>query len=149
MVIFMSDHGEMLGDHGIYLKGPYFYEPAIRVPLILSWPGKIIEGERREALVELVDLAPTLLEAAGVPLYPGMQGHSLSNLLEAEEARRESVYCEYYNAMPWHKHPAPHATMLRTERYKLVTMHGLGAGELYDLLEDPKESRNLWKRSLA
>src|SRR3546814_6939073 len=58
----MSDHGEMLGDHGIYLKGPYFYEPAVRVPLIVSWPGTIAGGRSVPEMVELVDLAPTLLD---------------------------------------------------------------------------------------
>ena len=74
IVIFTSDHGEMLGDHGIYLKGPYFYEPAIRVPLIISGPGMLNNGEISNALVELVDLAPTLLEASGLERYTGMQG---------------------------------------------------------------------------
>ena len=62
----MSDHGEVLGDHGIYLKGPYFYEEAVHVPLIISGPG-IRKGKRAAGMVELVDLAPTLLEAVGLP----------------------------------------------------------------------------------
>ncbi|MEM7034512.1 MAG: sulfatase-like hydrolase/transferase, partial [Chloroflexota bacterium] len=80
IVIFMSDHGEMLGDHGIYLKGPYFYEPAVRVPLIITGPG-IQQGERSQALVELTDIAPALMEAAGQSHYQGMQGQSLWSLL--------------------------------------------------------------------
>ncbi|MBM4080015.1 MAG: sulfatase, partial [Planctomycetes bacterium] len=67
LVIFMTDHGEMLGDHGIYLKGPYLYDCAVRVPLILSWSGHFQAGLRSDALVELVDLVPTLLEALGMP----------------------------------------------------------------------------------
>ena len=51
LVIFMSDHGEMLGDHGIYLKGPHFYEGVVHVPVLLRWPGKIRAGERADALV--------------------------------------------------------------------------------------------------
>ncbi len=58
LVVFMSDHGEMLGDHGIYLKGPYFYDAAIRVPLIMSWPGQIQAGQRVSGMVELGDVAP-------------------------------------------------------------------------------------------
>ncbi|MGH8021398.1 MAG: sulfatase family protein, partial [Opitutaceae bacterium] len=58
IVIFMSDHGELLGDHGIYLKGPHFYDPSVRVPLIFSLPGRAAAGRRVPALVELVDLAP-------------------------------------------------------------------------------------------
>ena len=56
LVIFMSDHGELLGDHGIYPKGPFFYEPAVRVPLIVSCPGRVVAGRSAQALVELVDL---------------------------------------------------------------------------------------------
>jgi arylsulfatase A-like enzyme len=84
LVIFMSDHGEMLGDHGIYLKGPFFYEPAVRVPLIVSWPGVVKAGVRSDALVELVDLAPTLLEACHLKSHPGMQARSLWPLLTGE-----------------------------------------------------------------
>lgn len=151
LVIFMSDHGEMLGDHGIYLKGPYFYEPAIRVPLVVSWPGIVPANRRSEALVELVDLAPTLLEAAGLSPHPGMQGRSLWPMLTGEadlDHHREDIYCEYYNAMPWHTDPEAHATMIRTEEHKLVAAHGTRSrqtsGELYDLRRDPKELRNLW-----
>jgi arylsulfatase len=148
LVVFMSDHGEMLGDHGFYLKGPYFYEPAIRVPLIASWPGKIAPGRAR-ALVELVDLAPTLVELAGLPPYAGMQGRSLLPLLTGRAARdrhRDDVYCEHYGTI--HRQPGQepaHATMIRTGRYKMAAVHGSDAGELYDLREDPAEVHNLWR----
>jgi choline-sulfatase len=147
LVIFMSDHGEMLGDHGIYLKGPYFYEGAIRVPLIMRWPGTIPAGQRSTALVELVDLAPTLLDAARLPAYDGMQGRSLWSLITGQttpDHHREDVYSEYYNAMPWHVQPAAHATMVRTAQHKIVRIHGLDTGELYDLERDPQETHNLW-----
>jgi arylsulfatase len=147
LVIFMSDHGEMLGDHGIYLKGPYFYEPAIRVPCIIAWPGVIPAGRRSTALVELIDIAPTLLEAAGLPVYPGMQGRSLWPLLTGTaplQPHRDDVYCEYYNAMPWHHNPTPQATMVRTATHKLSVMHGQHDGELYDLTNDPTETVNRW-----
>ena len=144
-MVYQTDHGEMLGDHGIYLKGPYFYEPAVHVPLILSWPDGVTGGRRVADLVELVDVAPTLLEAAGLPGSPGMQGNSLPSLLTgADHTPREDVYCEYYNAMPWHPDPAPHATMVRTARHKLVVAHGQGGGELYDLGEQPLEQVNHW-----
>jgi len=147
IVIFMSDHGEMLGDHGIYLKGPYFYEPAIRVPLIVSWPDRIVPGRSVPDMVELVDLAPTLLDAAGLDRHPGMQGVSLWPLLSdpaGKAPKRADVYSEYYNAMPWHRDPTAQATMIRTDHHKLVAVHSLGTGELYDLERDPAETRNLW-----
>ena len=145
-VIFTSDHGEMLGDHGIYLKGPYFYEPAVRVPLIISWPGRI-KPQRSSALVELIDIAQTVLDAAGVPHRAGMQGKSLWALLTGNgdcNHHRDDVYSEYYNAMPWHRDPTPHLTMVRTGRYKLVIDHSANTGELYDFQDDPRETRNLW-----
>ena len=141
VVLFMSDHGELLGDHGIYLKGPFFYDPSVRVPLILSWPGHIPPA-RHDGLTELVDLAPTLLEAAGLPRHPGMQGRSLWPALVSgtPEAGRPDVYCEHYNGSV----PGGFATMLRTRDRKLVVHHGIAPGELYDLERDPSETLNRW-----
>jgi arylsulfatase A-like enzyme len=145
IVIYMSDHGELLGDHGVYLKGPHFYEPSVHVPLIFSCPGTILEGQRSPALVELIDIAPTLLDAAGSTPYSGMQGRSLWPLLTDSadlSVHRDNVYCEYYNAT---RHPDAHATMVRTDRYKLVAYHGVREGELYDLEHDPPETHNRWQ----
>jgi len=142
----MSDHGEMLGDHGIYLKGAYFYECAVHVPLIVSWPARIGQGKRSKALVELVDLAPALLDAAGLPHPPGMQGRSLWPMLTGDaplDTHRDDVYCEYYNANQGYKTPAQ-LTMVRTKRHKLAVAHGHSAGELYDLETDPNETHNRW-----
>ena len=146
IVIFMSDHGEMLGDHGIYLKGPHFYEPAVHVPLIVSWPECIAGGRRSSALVELTDLAPTLLEAVSMPRHPGMQGRSLLPLLDGKaelNRHRDDVYCEYYNASSKYGEQA-FATMVRDGTSKLVVFHGCETGELYDLERDPAETMNLW-----
>ncbi len=139
----------MLGDHGIYLKGPFFYDGAVRVPLILNWPGRI-RPQVSSALVELLDLPRTLLDAAGLAHPPGMQGKSLYPLLMAEDTGREhrdDVYCEYYNACSGHNggnaFPAM-TTMLRTRYHKLTVAHGRLTGELYDLRADPGEIRNLW-----
>ncbi|MGV3652256.1 MAG: sulfatase, partial [Devosia sp.] len=151
IVVFMSDHGELLGDHGIYLKGPFFYEPAVRVPLVFHAPGRI-PPQSVEGLVELVDVAPTLLEAVGIAPHPGMQGRSLWPGLSAGTARsdREDVYCEYYNAMPWHRDPqTPQTTMVRTQHHKIVLNHGQKLGELYDLVADPRETHNLWDEPAA
>ena len=147
LVIFMSDHGEMLGDHGIYLKGPHFYEEAVRVPLVMSWPGQFSAGLRAEGLVELVDLAPTLLDAAGVPVPEAMQGRTLLPMLRGERdltAHRDHVISEYYNA--W-SHQHSYGTMLRTDAHKMIVYHGTDQGELYDLEADPDEFENLWLNS--
>lgn len=145
IVIFMSDHGEMLGDHGLYLKGPHFYEQAIRAPVIVSWPERFAVDTKCDGLIELLDLSPTLLEAAGVTVPPGMQGKSLLPILRGEddgETHRDHVYCEYYNA--W-THQRSYGTMMRTRTHKIVVYHGIDDGELYDLEADPGEFRNLWR----
>jgi arylsulfatase A-like enzyme len=146
LVIFTSDHGEMLGDHGILLKGPYFYECAIRVPLILRWPGRFPAGLRSDALVGLMDLAPTVLGACGLPALDRMQARSLLPICTGQSdpsQLRDQIYCEYYNAMPGHDHSA-HGTMLLDGRYKVAVYHGSDEGELYDLESDPNEFHNLW-----
>ena len=145
LVIFTSDHGEMLGDHGLIQKGCRFYEGLVRVPLILAWPGTILAGLVSDALVELTDLAPSLLEAAGAAVPDWMQGRSLLPLASgAVDPRhhRDAVLCEYFDALD--APDATRATMYRGRRYKLVVYHGHGLGELYDLERDPGEFDNLW-----
>lgn len=149
IVIFMSDHGETLGDHGFYLKGSHFYECSVRVPLIVSWPGTIQGGRRTNTLVELTDLAPTLLDAAGIDLYEGMQGQSLwpylSGQIPEDTVHREDVYCEAYNASSVYEDPnGTWATMVRTQTHKLVRYHKGETCELYDLAQDPNETRNVY-----
>ena len=144
IVIFTSDHGEMLGDHGVYLKGPYFYDCAVRVPLIIRWPNGFGAGEY-QSLVELVDLPQTLLDFLGLEHEPGMQGKSFAAMLKGADEHRSSVYCEYYDAMSRHRNPLPwSSTMVRDPRFKIVQHHSDGSGELYDLEQDPHEQKNLW-----
>lgn len=140
LIIFMSDHGELLGDHGVYLKGPHFYEPSVHVPLIISHPSLITKPVRISSFVELVDLAPTFLEAAGVDIHPGMQGKSLMKLLRGEASEhRDDIYCESYEASN-----EGYASMVRDQSHKIVIYHTKNEGELYDLKKDPAESHNLW-----
>lgn len=147
IVIYMSDHGEMLGDHGMFLKGPYFYEGAIRVPLIMRWPGRYKAGLKCDALVEMTDLAPTLLEAAGLPPTVGMQGRSLTGLLTgATTGHRDSIYCEYFDSLALYD-PPPMAVCVRTQEHKMVFYQQLPGGELYDLEKDSAETNNLWDTS--
>ena len=150
LVIFTSDHGEMLGDHGLLLKGCRFYEGLVHVPLILRWPGQIAAGVTTDALVELTDLAPTLLAAAGLPVPEHMAGRSLLPLLRgATSEHRDEVRSEYYEALRSLRRDRSgwsnsRATMIRDRRYKLAVYHGHPVGELFDLQEDPHEHRNLW-----
>ena len=145
LVVFMSDHGEMLGDHGIYFKGPHFYDCQLRIPLIMRWPaGGIVSNRRVEGLIELVDLAPTFLAVANLEIPEQMQGRSILPLLRGaaeSEGCRQQVFSEYYNA--W-THSDAYGTMLRTEEEKIVVYHGTQQGEFYDLHKDPEEFFNLW-----
>jgi len=147
LVIFMSDHGDMLGDHGLQQKGCRFYEGAVRVPLIFSWPGHLSKGLRSDALVELTDVPVTLMEATGLPVPEWVQGRSLLPILtgQADASRhRDFVRCEYHDAMPPRDKAPARANMIVTDRHKLIVYHGHAVGELYDLREDPDEFRNLW-----
>ncbi|MCC6169393.1 MAG: sulfatase-like hydrolase/transferase, partial [Caldilineaceae bacterium] len=159
VVIFMSDHGEMLGDHGLLLKGNRFYEGLVRVPLVWSWPGRFPAGLVSDALVELTDIAPTLLELGGAPesAQAGrmpMAGRSLLPILSGQadlHTHRDAVRCEYYRALnpdgpgrgegDFHIH---FGTMYRTRTHKLCVYHGHPHGELFDLEADPWEFENLW-----
>jgi arylsulfatase A-like enzyme len=144
VVIFTSDHGEMAGDHGLNKKGCRFYEGLVRVPLVFSWPKRFKEGLRSDALVELLDIAPTLLELNGLPVPETMHGRSLLPILtgQADPGRhRDFVRCEYYEVL---EGPRSYATMLRTREYKLVNYHGHEHGELFDLSKDPDEFENQW-----
>jgi len=156
VVVFSSDHGEMLGDHQLMLKGPMMYECAIRVPLIVRWPGGLPAGVRRTELVQWVDLAPTFFEAAGVPVPASFQGQSLLGLArgEAGASVRDWALCQYRDS--GHSYDPPvHVTMLRHGRHKLVVHHGPPVtarertGELYDLDADPNELDNLWDDEAA
>lgn len=154
VIIFMSDHGETLGDHGLLLKGNRFYEGLVRVPLIFSWPGHFPAGLVSDALVELTDIAPTLLELAGAPKPTRMAGRSLLPILTGQadpHRHRDYVRCEYYRALnpegPGREQGdfrIHFGTMHRTRRYKLCTYHGHPHGELFDLEADPNEFNNLW-----
>ena len=145
VIIFTSDHGETLGDHGLIQKGCRFYEGLVRVPLIFSCPGLIQENLQSDALVELMDKAPTILELAGLPVPDHMQAKSLAPILlgqKAPEHHKDAVRTEFYAALDM---PARSlATMYRNRRYKLVTYHQHEFGELYDLDSDPFEHNNLW-----
>lgn len=148
IVVFNADHGEMLGDHGFYFQGACFYPEMLRVPLIIIWPNGIMGGRRCGGLVELVDVAPTLLEAAGLPRYAGMQGRSLWPMLSGAvplDSHRDSVYSEYYQAIPsGYKPEGAYATAVRTATHALCRVHRRDDGELYDLTEDPGETVNRW-----
>lgn len=145
IIIFTSDHGELLGDHGLIYKGCRFYEGLTHVPLIISWPGKGLNNVRSDALVELIDLAPTILEAVGLEIPYYMQGQSLLSIIKGEKEasyHKNDVICEYNDAIEGEDHT--HGLMYYDGRYKICIYKGHDIGEIYDLLEDPGEFNNLW-----
>ena len=151
VIIFTSDHGEALGDHGLLEKGCRFYEGLVRVPLIFSWPGVFRPGLRSDALVELIDKTATILELAGVAIPGHVQGRSLLPILRGEASpsfHRPFVRCEYFDALDpsFTGGSGTFATMYRDGRHKLSMYHSHGLGELYDLREDPWEFEDLWDR---
>lgn len=159
IVIFTSDHGDMLGDHNLLVKGAFFYDACTKVPLIMRWPHSQ-HSQRTSALVQLHDLAATILNAAGMSpeeiqaRMPDSQ--NLAPLLHDDATPlHDAVVCCYRNTgisdqgVYWN--PPIHATMLRDERYKLNVYHAAPhanrptEGELYDMQTDPQELRNLWR----
>lgn len=148
LVVMHSDHGELMGDHGLVFKGARFFDGAVRVPLVLSWPARIGGGRTLNSLTELIDLAPTLLEAAGVAVPYFMQGRSLWPELGGaqENAGKPMVVSEFHDSCNFSEggNDPTQAIMSFDGRYKMVTYRDHDLGELYDLENDPGEFDDLW-----
>jgi arylsulfatase A-like enzyme len=141
IVIYTSDNGFFLGDHGWFDKR-FMYEESLRVPLMVRFPGRIKPGSASKAFIINTDFAPTFLNYAGVRVPGDMQGVSFRPILEGREPRnwRRSIYYHYYE-FPAPHHVYPHVGV-RTERYKLVHYYTIQEWELFDLQQDPHELRN-------
>jgi arylsulfatase A-like enzyme len=142
LVVYTTDHGDMLGNHGLYLKGPTPYEDLMRVTLVARGPGVAKDKVVNEP-VSTLDLAATFYESAGVSPPFELQGRSLTGLLAGKSAPRDTAYSE------WHVHPSRCGVGLqlrtvRTRTHKCTFELGSGAGELYDLKNDPGEMDNLF-----
>ena len=143
IVVYTSDNGFLLGEHGLFDKR-LMYEPSIRVPLVIRYPAKIRPGSvDRTHMVLNVDVAPTLLELAGVPVPLGLHGRSMVPLLVgADVPWRDAFLYEYF------EYPAGHCARknrgIRTDRWKLIHFFEQPEEwELYDLENDPEETKNL------
>jgi arylsulfatase A-like enzyme len=141
IVIYSADNGWYLGDLGLYDKR-FMYEPGLRVPLIARGPG-IQAGATPGQFVVNIDLAPTFLDLAGLPIPESMQGRSLAPLLRGESPAdwRTSVYYRYYHD-PGHHNTRAHLGV-RTSTHKLIYYWTKDAYELFDLNRDPTEQHNL------
>jgi len=149
LVVFLSDHGDQLGDHGLFVKGVGLYEPTVGVPLLLRWPGHVAEGGRCDGLAQGRDLAATCLAAAGLDHSDIPSSEDLVGMAEAGRARRSVAATLYRNSGINNEgefwNPPMLSTMVRDERYKLVVYGSGGRSEreLFDLADNPQETRNL------
>jgi arylsulfatase A-like enzyme len=142
IVIYTSDQGFSLGEHGFYNK-QWMYEEPLHAPYLVSFPGRIKAKQIHESMTSHVDIAPTILDFAGVAIPQDMQGYSLKSILmgDAEKVRDESYY-HFYD----HGKQLPEMIGIRTDRYKLIfypTMQGKYRWELFDLEKDSQEMKNL------
>ncbi len=141
VVFYSADNGWYLGDLGLYDKR-FMYEPGLRVPLLVKGPG-IRPGITPSSFVNNLDLAPTFLDLAGLPIPASMQGRSLVPLLRGEAPAdwRTSHYYRYYHD-PGHHNTAAHLGV-RTASHKLIHYWKKNVYEMYDLTSDPTEQHNL------
>ncbi|MGV8827230.1 MAG: sulfatase family protein [Breznakibacter sp.] len=145
IIVYMGDQGFFLGEHGLYDKR-WMYEESIQMPCLVSYPNGIKKQQPINPLCLNVDIAPTLLDFAGISIPTDIQGKSMKGLLQGDEAAttnwRKSAYYQYFEYPKWHN-VQPHYGV-RTDRYKLIHFYyNVDVWELYDLQEDPKEMNNL------
>ena len=144
VVIYCSDQGFYIGDHGWYDKR-WMYDESLKMPFVIKWPDVIKPGSVDEHLIQNIDYAATFLDMAGAEIPEDMQGDSLLPLLKGEEAEqwRTSIYYHYYEFPSVHMVPRHYG--IRTERFKLMHFYEFGEEwELYDLEKDPDELNNLY-----
>ena len=142
IVVYSSDQGFYLGEHGMYDKR-WMYEESLRMPLIARWPGVAAPGTEIRALTQNIDFAPTFLEAAGIAPPGEMQGRSLVPLIKGAPpaAWRDAIYYHYYESG---EHNVARHEGARTDRYKLIHYYDAGQWELFDLEADPQELRSVY-----
>ncbi|MEM1446942.1 MAG: sulfatase-like hydrolase/transferase [Planctomycetota bacterium] len=143
LIVFTSDHGHFIGQHGLLAKGPFHYEDVIRVPFIAAAPGTPgnQRGQTSAAIQSIVDLAPTFLDAAGLGPAREMQGVSQLPGWRGEtdfSGKRDHAIVENHHQAG----DEVHLRTLVTDRYKLTVYRGRDWGELFDLQDDPGELHN-------
>lgn len=143
IIIYASDQGFYLGEHGWFDKR-FMYEESMRMPFVIKYPDAIKPDTEINDIISNIDIAPTMLDMAGVEIPEDVQGKSFFNLLKGEkdEEWRQSMYYHYYEYPKWH-HVQPHYG-IRNEKYKLIHFYyDVDVWEFYDLENDPEELNNL------
>ena len=148
LIIYTTDNGFFLGDKGMYDKR-FMYEQALRIPLLVSWPKVIKPGQSTDLFALNVDYAPTFLDAAGVQIPADMQGRSLLPIFKGEtpDQWRKSMYYRYYHD-PGHHNTRAHYGV-RTQTHKLIYFWKIDQWELFDLVNDPNEQKNIYDQPEA
>ena len=143
IVIYTSDQGFFLGDHGLFDKR-FMYEESLRMPFLVRWPAAIKPGSTAEAMALNVDFAPTFLDAGALPVPADMQGRSLVPVLRGRTPQdwRTSMYYRYYHDPGDHNTRAHYG--VRTRTHKLIYFWKKDQWELFDLVNDPQELHNLY-----
>jgi len=144
LVIYVSDHGDQIGERGLWWKQT-FYDESVKVPLIMAWPGVLPEGERRAQIVNLIDLGPTMLDALGAPPLPNAQGRSFLEVAkDGATPWLDQTFSEYCTdgMAPWAGETPVQQRMIRRGRWKLIYYHGYRP-QLFDLEDDPQELHDL------
>lgn len=146
IILYLADHGDLLGDHGIIGKNCYHYDGGIRVPLLARWDGRWEAGLKTDAFVEQPDILPTLLQACGMDTPPSLpDGRSFAGVLDGSspEGPRDHAFIESFSGAPEDKTPAPAnwARTIRSARWR-ATFYPGSLGELFDLEADPDETHN-------
>ncbi|MFO7634476.1 MAG: sulfatase-like hydrolase/transferase, partial [Caldilinea sp.] len=140
LVVFTSDHGHFLGQHGLIAKGPFHYEDVLRVPMIVRYPGHVPAGDVSASLQSLIDYPQTFLAAAGIEAPGVMQGVNQLDVWRGRQvAARDHAFVENR-----HNPTTVHLRTLITERYKITVYRNADYGELFDLESDPGEQYNRW-----
>ena len=143
IVIYSSDQGFFLGEHGFFDKR-FMYEESLHMPFIIRYPEKIHPNTVIDDIVLNIDFAPTLLDMAGIPIPDEVQGKSFFNNLKGETPKdwQKSMYYHYYE-YPYYHRVQPHYG-IRNQRYKLIHFYyDVDIWEFYDLQKDPSEMNNL------
>lgn len=152
LIVFLSDHGDLLGDHHLYTKGPFHYRHCAAVPLLVNWPGHVRKGKVVEGITQTIDVMPTILDLVNGKLPEGVQGRSQKAVLtgDSRDTGYASALVEYGTSgvsdadAGIKDRQSVDLWTLRTDKWRLSYYPRWKTGELYDLESDPEEFRNVW-----